>query len=203
MAKLTRFLHPYYVINTALVLSWLVLRQIVDIRPLMEIFRGAFVSGELALFGLMTLYLYKKFKRCNTWDSFLAKSFMFYQALVIIMLFYVSTQATVWYTLACVASFFMFRVPPGGTSANIVELDDISFEQHIASQAKSKKPNGVAWLVFFTANWHSECTFFSYVFADMADKFGGTDTLKFGRIDDRYKAVFDSNQVWQPFDDFH
>ena len=193
MAPLSRFVHPYYVANTALVLSWFVFRKVYKTDVLQSTFFGTFVSGEVALFISMTLYLYKKFKRCNTWDSFVAKTFVFYQSLVAFMLFYVSWPVMVWYGLACLAAFFLFRLPAGGESANIVELDDISFEVNIASKAKQR--DDVAWVVFFTANWHNECTFFSYVFADLADKFGRTDKIKFGRLDDRFKGVFDAHKV--------
>ena len=196
MARLTRFIHPYYVANMALVLSWLVFRFTLNIDKLQNKFYGTFVTGEAALFISMTIYLYKKFKRCNTWDSFITKSFAFYQALVVFMLWYVSVTVMAWYAVACLASYFIFRLPSGGESPNVVELDDISFEQHISSKVKSKqRPDDVAWLVFFTANWHNECTFYSHVFADMADKYGVTEKIKFGRLDDRHKAIFDANQV--------
>ena len=192
MARLTRFLHPYYVVNFALVLSWAWLRSILDISKLQSNFMGSFVTGELALTFSMTLYLYKKFKRCNTWDSFISKTFVFYQALIVFMLFYVSVAAMIWYILACVLVFFIFRPPSGGKSPYIVDLDDITFEAEIMSKEKNKD---VAWLVFFAANWHTECTFFSYVFAEMADAFGGTNKLRFGRLDDRYKSIFDKHKV--------
>ena len=193
MAPLKRFLHPYYVVNTLLVLSWAGFRHFFDTSRLQTAFFGALVSGEISLFFSMTLFLYKKFKRCNTWDSFVAKTFVFYQALVWFMLYYVSVTAMIWYSVACVLSFLLFRQPPGGHSKNIEVLDEISFEVNITSQKKKK--DGVAWLVFFTANWHPECTFFSHVFADMADEFGATDKLKFGQVDDRYKSIFEAHQV--------
>jgi hypothetical protein len=204
MAPLSRFLHPYYVVNTGLVLSWGVLRQVLTTDALQTMFMGTFLSGEAGLFVCMTLYLYKKFKRCNTWDSFIAKSFVFYQSLVGFLLCYVSLTALVWYGLAVLASFFLFRLPAGGDSRNITELDDVSFEVNIPSKQalaglnhaeRKKKQDGVAWLVFFSASWHNECTFFSHVFADLADKYGGTDKLKFGLLDARHKNIFDAHKV--------
>ena len=193
MGRLSRFCQPYFIVNTALVLCWFVLRQWLDIRALSNAFMGSFVSGEVALFFSMTLYLYKKFKRCNSWDSFLAKSFLFYQSLVAFMLFYVSYRTMFLYGIACLISFLMCRQPAGMTSPLVVELDEIEFEAQIASKKEHK--DDVAWMVFFTANWHPECTFFSYTFADMAEKFGQDGHIKFGRLDDRHKGVFDQHQV--------
>lgn len=195
MAPLSRFFHPYFVANTALVLSWGVFRKIFKLDKLSVQFTGTFFSGEVAMFFLMTLYLYKKFKRCNTWDSFVSKSFFFYQTLIACMLFYVSPTTMVWFILACAASFFLFRPPQGATSSNIVELDDLAFETKVTSKESKGKTDGVTWVVFFTANWHQECTWFSYVFADLANKFGVTNKIKFGRIDDRYKSIFTTHKV--------
>lgn len=193
MAGFSHYLQPYYIANYLLISSWIWIRNVVDMTNLQTSFSGPIMTGEIAVILSMTLYIYKKTKWCNSWDSLASKAFLYYQSLIALMLFFVSLSGMVWYIVCCVVVWLMFRPQACVNAPHVLELDDISFEEHIAT--KKKKKDGKTWLVFFTANWHTECIFFSHLFADLAEEFGSTEYLRFGRLDDRHKSVFDVNKV--------
>ncbi|KAJ5078126.1 hypothetical protein M0811_05384 [Anaeramoeba ignava] len=170
----SRFLKPYYVLNTIIILSYLIVRKIFVCD---ELEKNRSIEKHI-LFSFL-IFLFAKYLNAANMDSFLSTSFLAGKIIVLILTFICGYFLTVFYLLIFLLFAAFLHQPEYEGKQRIQHLTKSTFDSLLSS---SEKP----LLVEFYATWASRCKALSSIFAQLSLQFPG---INFAKIDVSFNKV--------------
>jgi len=179
MKELKDVLHPYYIINIIMSLSFIAAKSI----PLVchFVFNGncEFESrqSEILFFLLMVIMIRARKTGSMSLAAYLNNSFVYCKVANVVLWFF----AFKLYGLLFLALFFiqvlLLPQPTYSGPQNIVYFrDPHSFKEEISKEKKT------TWMVEFYTVWNPSCVNFAPVFGELSAKYY-LENLKFGKVD--------------------
>lgn len=179
-----RFLHPYYVLNIMLFVSFGALR-LKRLTPhelsLPDMFG---VTREAQIYICVGLMLFSRALSAPTLDAYLSSAFMFARVGVLVCLWYMDMRlagvfAALWTVLYAVCPQPRHRLPE-----SVATLNNVTYEQRIAKN--THKTIHVLWC---HATWSARCSQLAPVLVSLAKSYDHP-RLRFARLDmSKYPAV--------------
>jgi thiol-disulfide isomerase/thioredoxin len=172
-----RFWHPYYVLNTLISVTYVVLRfQLLDPGELGT--PDPFgITREIHIYVSLALLVLVRLLSAPTIDAYLATCFMFVRVAVLLCLWYMDARACLVFLALWTLVFVVYPQPRFKHSASILVLNNVTFDQRITGN-KSQTIN----VIWAHATWSSRCTQLAPVLADLAAKYKHP-RLRFCKID--------------------
>lgn len=185
-----RFLHPYYVFNGLLIVTYIVLRLQrlspeytgLDLRDMFGFTR------EMQIYLCLFLLLATRVLSAPTMDVYLSSAFNFCRLSILLCLWYMNVQlllvfGTLWAVMYATCPQPRFALPE---ALNIMTLNPITFKQRVLENTHE-----TVTIVWCHAPWSPRCSQLTPVFADVAQRFkhprmvfSRVDLSKFSKIAD-------------------
>ncbi|XP_077995506.1 thioredoxin-related transmembrane protein 2-A-like [Glandiceps talaboti] len=171
-----RLLHPHYLMNFTLCISFLFLKIV---PPICDY---AFPQDECRLnWDDCNIYLFLgcvlvvKNRRSNDWLEYISTSFLFAKIANNVLFMKADPRWGTLYGIACLMSFVVFPEPAYAGPDNILYFSESTLKEELEKDRKGY------WLVEFYAGWSPPCVRFASVFAELSLKYSN-DFLRFGKI---------------------
>lgn len=185
-----RFLHPYYVLNGLLIVSYITLRtqRLSEKQTALQLIDMFGVSRESQIYFSLTLLLFTRLLSAPTVDAYLSSLFSFTRITILLCLWYLDTPllllfTTLWLILYATCPQPRYSLPQ---SLNIVTLNPPSFHSRITTNTHQ-----TIHIVWCHAPWSPRCSQLTPVLAGLALQFKHprivfcrVDVSKFGQIAD-------------------
>ncbi|TMW55496.1 hypothetical protein Poli38472_010378 [Pythium oligandrum] len=178
-----RFFRAYYILNTTVLLAYLVIRQLAWNSELEE--RQGFLNIPLEqeIFLLVAIMFAMNYRKKATIDGLVAMFFMYTKTGVLAALYYLDRRIFGWMLAYCAFLFIAVGQPKYDGPDNIFPLNPATMEQEITRNGGYKaSKKRVSWLVYFYADWNDNCLQHDAMVADLSLQFG-SETLRFGKVD--------------------
>ncbi|EQC34219.1 hypothetical protein SDRG_08421 [Saprolegnia diclina VS20] len=173
----TRFLHPYFLVNTALIGSYFGARymgyesdSIVDVEDYLGMTR------EQQMFVFLVGFTIINYPNKSTIDAIISMAFLYGKGGVACLFYMLDTTLFVYYLVAWLVAFVLLPYPKYQGPDEIVDLSADSFERRLRADKKTK------WIVYFYADWCEDCLHQDAMYAQLSLTHA-SDELKFGRVD--------------------
>ncbi|OQR90923.1 hypothetical protein ACHHYP_05133 [Achlya hypogyna] len=172
-----RFLHPYFLVNTLLVLSYIGARykgfgndSVLEREDYLDMTR------EQQMFVFLVGFAIVNYPNKSTIDAVISMVFLYGKGGVACLFYLLDTTLFAYYAVACLVTFVLLPYPKYAGPDEIVDLNPDSFERRL------KADKGVNWIVYFYADWCEDCLHQDAMYANLSLKHA-SDTVKFGRVD--------------------
>jgi thiol-disulfide isomerase/thioredoxin len=185
-----RFRHPYYVLNTALSLSYVALRVwLLDPHELGT--PDPFgIPREFQIYLSLVLLIMVRYLSAPTVDAYLATCYMFVRVAVLLCLWYMDSHACMSFLALWTLIYVVFPQPRFKHPGSIIILNNVTFDQRI--KLNKAKTIYVLWV---HATWSARCTQLAPVLADLAAKYDHV-RLRFCKIDvSRWPQIAEHLQI--------
>jgi len=183
-----QILHPYYIINIILCLSFITLKLT---RPMCQIlFQEGPEACELdmreseILFFLLVVIMVRSRKTGSmTMVSYLSSGFMYAKCANLLLFFRADPRIGLVYLLFFTLQGMMLPEPTYKGPEKIVYFRDSGLQEELQRDIK------VTWIVTFYAAWSPACLNFSHIFSKISSDYS-LPNLKFGKVDvGRYSDI--------------
>lgn len=179
---LEQWAQPYYVVNGAVLASWLVLRLVLPgASRLTE--TGSFMgTKEFEILGLCGFATLGKVRRASSTHEFATKVFLYGKVCMGLLLYRTSWVALGAYL--CVLAVLFVRLPPPTFAGEecIVEVDSQRLRNEILAPFRGPDKSTPLWVVMLTAEWCETCTLAMPLYCSLAAEHSST-RRKFARVD--------------------
>jgi len=181
VGELKQILHPYYIINIMLCVSFITLKVT---KPMCYfLFKEGPESCELdmreseILFFLLVVIMVRSRKTGSmTMVSYLSSGFMYAKCANLLLFFRADPRLGLVYLLCFTLQGMMLPEPTYKGPENIVYFRDSGLQEELLRDPK------VTWIVTFYAAWSPACLNFSHIFAKISSAYN-LPNLKFGKVD--------------------
>jgi len=181
VGELKQILHPYYIINIMLCVSFITLKVTKPMCYLL--FKEGPESCELdmreseILFFLLVVIMVRSRKTGSmTMVSYLSSGFMYAKCANLLLFFRADPRLGLVYLLCFTLQGMMLPEPTYKGPENIVYFRDSGLQEELLRDPK------VTWIVTFYAAWSPACLNFSHIFAKISSAYN-LPNLKFGKVD--------------------
>jgi thiol-disulfide isomerase/thioredoxin len=174
--KLKTLMNVHYLTNIFLAANYFILKTIPYVCE--YLFESCvFEWREMEILMLLVIFIAVKTRRAATWLQFVNTMCTFSKAANIILYWREGQIHVILFSLACFLHFVFLPQPIYKGPQNIQYLRGGHLENEI------KRDDRITWLVCFYATWSPPCADFTPVFAEISNKFGGLNNLKFAKFD--------------------
>ena len=182
MAANSRFFHPYYCLNVALMGTYLTARAFVDMSALEQTDISSFgLSREQQIFGVAIVFYLVKLPHMTTTEARIANLFLYFKFVVTAIAVMVDIRMFIGYLLIfLVFAIFVKQPEYKGDHKTVTFMETKDFYDRVCDARNNG--NGKTWLIYCYASWADNCLHLSPVFAHLSLKYAGK-YLKFGKID--------------------
>jgi len=176
---LKTLLHPYYIVNIILSISFLTCKLI---PPVCEIvFAGDCLfemrETEILFFLLMIVMIRARKTGSLNVVSYLTNAFVYCKvANTVLWFFFYKPYGLLYLFLFLLQGFLLPQPTYSGPQKILYFRDGKSFREDISREKKT------TWLIEFYAAWNPACVNFAPIFAELSEKYH-LDNFKFGKVD--------------------
>lgn len=173
----SRFVHPYYLLNGLLFVSYFALR-LKRLSP-GELSREDMfgITRETQIYICVALMLFSRSLSAPTLDAYLSSAFMFTRVGVLLCLWYMEIRllgvfAALWTLLYAICPQPRYRLPD-----SVVTLNNVSYNERIA-----KNKHKTIYVLWCHATWSARCSQLAPVLATLAKSYKHP-RVRFARLD--------------------
>jgi len=179
--ELKQLLHPYYIVNLVLCLSFLVMKLT---RPLCtylfppgpEMCELDMRESEILFFLLIVIMIRSRKTGSTTMVAYLSSGFMYAKCANIILFFLADPRMGLVYSLCFLLQGMLIPEPTYKGPEAITYFRGNNMMEEIKMDTK------VTWLVAFYAAWSPTCINFAHIFSKLSNEYSNNG-LKFGKLD--------------------
>ncbi|XP_070573397.1 thioredoxin-related transmembrane protein 2 homolog [Ptychodera flava] len=174
--RVRRLLHPYYIANIILCLSYVFLKVTPPCCHILFPADECSLSWEdsNAYLFLMCVLVVKN-RRSDDWIQYLSAGFLFTKVANTVLFAKSDPRWGALFGVACLIIFVVFPEPAFSGPDNIIYFNEATLQEEL-----EKDRNGY-WLVEFYAGWSPPCVRFASLFAELSVKYSN-DFLRFGKL---------------------
>mmetsp|Transcript_28515 Transcript_28515/g.37302 ORF Transcript_28515/g.37302 Transcript_28515/m.37302 type:complete len:260 (-) Transcript_28515:192-971(-) len=180
MARIIRFLHPYYIVNFLMLICYPVLRLLYGMPDSLrdtKTMLGWPKETEMMALGVVAIIV--KYARAVTMEQFLDKIFLFGKMTNVALLFHFSRTGASFYITAAFGTLILLQ-PPKNHYQQLENMQLSTFEEEVKSFRKSDIPR--ATLLMFYCDWCKDCTLTEPIFVKVSTKHKRKD-IRYAKID--------------------
>lgn len=186
----SRFLHPYYLLNGALILAYITLRvQRLEAKELLlqDMFG---VTREMQIYFCLFLMLFSRTLSAPTLDTYLGSAFMFSRVAIVVLLWHMDTNILAIFLALWTMIYATCPQPRYKLPKSIVTLNNISYHDRI-----TRNTHKGIFVLWCHATWSARCSQLSPILAAL-DKAYGHPRVRFGRLDvSKYPSLAETISV--------
>lgn len=173
----SRFVHPYYILNSLLIVAYVVLR-IYRLSSFQLAHQDMFgISREAQIYFCLSLMLVTRALSAPTIDAYISSAFNFARVTVLICLWYMDVTMGIIFLALWVAIYAICPQPRYQLPDSVVTLTTPSFNERI----RRNKQRAI-YIVWCHAAWSSRCSQLTPVLAALAKSFEHP-RIRFARLD--------------------
>lgn len=175
-SKLRTLSHPHYLTNIFLASNFFLLKNTPGLCDV--VFESCILEWrEMEILMLLVIFIAVKTRKAATWLQFVNTMCTFAKAANIILYWREGPLYVVVFSLVWFLHFVFLPQPVYKGPQNIQYFRSTHLEHEV------KRDERVTWVICFYATWSPPCNDFAPVFAEISNKFGGLNNLKFGKFD--------------------
>mgnify|MGYP000073410763 FL=1 len=186
---MSRFLNPFYVVNTSVLLTFFLyfypplrnssntsLHNHTGFIPI----EGC--SQELELVGVLFFSFCSKYRRCSTADEVVQKAIFHTKLLSLLLIWFISHQKTYWLLAVYVGMYFVVKPGKYRGPEEVTYFNSMTFETRVRNVPSDSPDRKTVWIVAFWADWCETCQVLEAMYCQLSCRFSGAQR-KFGRVD--------------------
>lgn len=174
--RIKPLIHVHYLTNIALASSYFLLKNIPHLCE--YVFDSCLLEWrELEILMLLVISIAVKTRRAATWLQLVSTVCTFSKAANVILYW---REGPIQVFLFCLSWFLHFVFLPQPVYKG---PEKVQYFRSTNLEHEIKRDERITWLVCFYAPWSPPCKDFTPVFAELSNKFGGLNNLKFAKFD--------------------
>ncbi|PXF49680.1 Thioredoxin-related transmembrane protein 2-like [Gracilariopsis chorda] len=185
-----RFLHPYYVLNVALVLAYVGLRaKRLDPHELSK--EDMFgITREAQIYFCLFLMMATRTLSAPTLDAYLSSAFMFLRVAIVVLLWHMDKQLVAVFLALWTMIYAVCPQPRYKLPKSIVTLNNVTYNDRIA-----RNKHKTIYVLWCHATWSARCSQLAPVLASLAKAYDHP-RVRFARVDvSKYPTLADTLSV--------
>ncbi|KAI1292041.1 Thioredoxin-related transmembrane protein 2 -like protein [Halotydeus destructor] len=175
--EIRRLVHPHYLINMFLALSFIVLK---NLKPVCGyIFKECdldYRETEILFFTLVVIIFRTRKQGAVNFLPYISTACMLGKIGNVVLFFYADPLLGVIFVVASLLHLLLLPEPSYQGPENITYFNHNELQNELSTNKKT------VWLIEFYTAWNPTCIDFANAFAELSAKYGA-DNLKFGKID--------------------
>jgi len=189
MGKYSRFLKPYYIINSLSLLFYPAVRHFSNLKTPKTLTADEFLPAglqhdrEIQVLGTVAILLAVRFFKAHSFDEFVLNLFRYLKLSFLILLALMNIWVSVWYAFILIVIWVIFPIPLYDGPSKFIDFKSMS---EFLSKVLESDHN---WVILFYADWHETCITTMPLWADLSNRYT-TSQLHFGKVEvDRLPAI--------------
>jgi thiol-disulfide isomerase/thioredoxin len=166
----------HYIVDILLATSFILLKATPYVCDL--IYENCILEWrEYEILILLMIFVAIRSRKAATGTQFISMLCTYAKAANVVLYWREEPWYVLFYGLACFLHFVFLPQPIYRGPSRIKEFRGTNLTHEIGSDDR------IVWLVCFYAHWNSSCREFSSVFAQLSNKYGDLNNLKFAKLD--------------------